>query len=251
MKWKWKEKSNMKAIITGMNGTVAPYVYEELLNHDFEVIIWDRSQVDIHSFESVHNFISLHQPDIFFHLATGPIEWLEAIVKSTDELNIRLLFTSTVSVFSEKGSGPYDITSIPNSEEDYGRYKIMCEQLITNHHHNAVIVRLGWQIGAHARSNNMFHYVSYQHKTQGYIEASSKWVPSCSFLDESARVLVDCALHFHPGLYMANSNRKYSFFEIVSFLKDKYHTDWNIKETTSFQRDDRMIDSRVKMKELF
>jgi dTDP-4-dehydrorhamnose reductase len=241
----------MKAIITGMNGTVAPFIYQELISHNIEVVIWNRNETDIKTEESVHRFIEKHQPDIFFHIATGPIEWVEYIAKSTQKLGVKLLFTSTVSVFSEKGTGPYDISSIPNAEDEYGSYKIKCEEMIMKHHKNVVIVRLGWQIGKNARSNNMFEYLSKQQITHGYIEASSQWYPSCSFLNETANTVVNCALNFSNGIYMANSNKKHSFFEIVNHLKEKYKTDWIVKETTSFIRDDRMIDDRVEIKELF
>ncbi|MBS3990566.1 MAG: sugar nucleotide-binding protein [Erysipelothrix sp.] len=241
----------MKVIITGMNGTVAPYIYEELISKNIEVVIWDRSKTDITSQESVHQFIQEHQPDLFFHIATGPLEWVEYIVHSTQKLGIKLLFTSTVSVFSDKGTGPYDISSIPNAEDDYGSYKIQCEKFIEKFHKNAVIVRLGWQIEANARPNNMFHSLSKQQASKGFIEASSRWYPSCSFLTDTAKTVVYCALNFSPGIYMANSNTKYSFFEIVSHLKEKYKTDWIVKETTSLERDDRMIDNRVEIGELF
>jgi dTDP-4-dehydrorhamnose reductase len=241
----------MKAMITGMNGTVAPFIYEELVRNNIEVIIWDRTKTDISSQESVHKYIEEHQPDIFFHIATGPIEWVEFIAHSTQQLGIKLLFTSTVSVFSEKGSGPYDISSIPNSEEEYGNYKIQCERIVEKLHSNVVIVRLGWQIGVDARPNNMLNFLSKQQSSKGFIEASSRWYPSCSFLTDTAKTVVHCALNFSPGIYMANSNTKYSFFEIVNHLKEKYKTDWIIKGITSFERDDRMIDNRVEIKELF
>lgn len=241
----------MNAMITGMNGTVAPFIYKELVRNNIEVIIWDRTKNDISTQESVHKYIEEHQPDIFFHIATGPIEWVEFIAHSTQQLGIKLLFTSTVSVFSEKGSGPYDTSSIPNSEEEYGIYKIQCERIIEKLHSNAVIIRLGWQIGVDARSNNMFNFLSKQQSSKGYIEASSCWYPSCSFLTETAKTVVDCALNFSPGLYMANSNTQYSFYEIVNHLKEKYKTDWIIKETTTFVRDDRMIDHRVDIQTLF
>jgi dTDP-4-dehydrorhamnose reductase len=246
-----KELHIMKAMITGMNGTVAPYIYEALINKNIEVIIWDRSQIDITTQESVFQFIEKHHPDIFFHIATGPIEWVEYIAKATKQLNIKLVFTSTVSVFSEDSSGPYTISSIPDAQSEYGKYKIQCEAMIRKHHQDAIIVRLGWQIGIEARPNNMFHTLTTLNATQGFIVASSQWFPSCSFLSESAKCVVYCAFNHAPGTYMANSNTKYSFFDIVKHLKEEYHTDWIIKETTTPHRDDRMFDERISIKELF
>lgn len=34
----------MKAMITGMNGTVAPYVFKELKKRNIDVVIWNRKK---------------------------------------------------------------------------------------------------------------------------------------------------------------------------------------------------------------
>ncbi|HSR04411.1 MAG TPA: sugar nucleotide-binding protein [Proteiniclasticum sp.] len=241
----------MKAIITGMNGTVAPALYKELLKHDMDVIIWDRNEVSIDSEESVYDFIKEVKPDLFFHIATGPVKWLEYITKSTKKLGVKLLFTSSVSVFSEKGTGPYDTSSVPNAEEDYGLYKIEGENIVRTYNPNSVIVRLGWQIGSSTGSNNMFDFLAKAQEENGYIEASSKWYPSCSFLEVTAKTVVEAALTYEPGTYLANSNRKFSFYDIVNQLKEKHQTKWVVRETTSFVRDDRMFDDRVNIEQLF
>lgn len=241
----------MKAIITGMNGTVAPYVYMELEKRNIEIIIWDRSRVDTDSQKSVSDFIRKVQPDLFFHIATGPVKWLEFIAKATKELGVKLLFTSSVSVFSEKGSGPYDSESVPDAEEDYGSYKIQCEETARAWNPDSIILRLGWQIGSEEGSNHMVDFLAKAQKEHGFIEASSRWFPSCSFLEDTAGVIAQAALTYPPGTYLVNSNRKYSFFEIAEFLKKKHHAHWNIRETDSFERDDRMVDPRVEIPELF
>lgn len=241
----------MKAIITGMNGTLAPYVYKELIRHNIEVIIWDRNKTEIRSEESVYRFIRDNRPDFFFHIATGPVAWLEHIARATQAIGVKLLFTSSVSVFSEQGSGPYDIASVPNAEDEYGRYKIQCEQAVRTHHPEAVIIRLGWQIGDSIGTNNMFDFLSSQQAKNGFIEASTRWFPSCSFLTDTAEAIVSLALAQTAGTYLANSNRKYSFYEIVSHLKDKYQTDWIIRASMAFVRDDRMTDERVAIHGLY
>jgi len=241
----------MKALITGMNGTVAPVVYKELLKHNMDVIIWDRNEVSTDSEDAVYDFIKEVNPDLFFHIATGPVKWLEYIAKATEKLGVKLLFTSSVSVFSEKGTGPYDTTSVPNAEEDYGLYKIECEKVARAYNPNSVIIRLGWQIGSSAGTNNMFNFLTNTQEQNGYIEASSRWYPSCSFLEETAKTVVEAALTYEPGTYMANSNSEFTFYEIVNHLKEKHQTQWVVRETTSFVRDDRMFDDRVEISELF
>ncbi|WP_312651932.1 sugar nucleotide-binding protein [Proteiniclasticum sp.] len=240
----------MKAIVTGMNGTVAPYVYHELMRRDIEVYIWDRRKNSIDSEEAVFHYIESIQPDLFFHIATGPVEWVEHIAKATQELKIKLLYTSSVSVFSENGTGPYTAESIPDAEDDYGRYKIEGENAVSSGNPHAVIARLGWQIGSSSGSNNMFDFLVKAQNEKGFIEASSKWYPSCSFLEDTAQALVDAALDLPSGTYLLNSNTKYSFLEIVKHLRNQHGIEWDIRETTTFIRDDRMFDDRAEIRKL-
>ena len=77
------------------------------------------------------------------------------------------------------------------------------------------------------------------------------WYPSCIFLKDTAKTIVGIALSQTSGTYLANSNQKYSFFEIVNHLKEKHQSDWIVRESISIARDDRMTDERVPIKELF
>lgn len=240
----------MKAIITGMNGTVAPYIYEELIRLHVEVVVWDRKKTPMDTEDAVRGYIKAVQPDIFIHLATGPVEWVEYIAGATKELNIRFLYTSSVSVFSENGTGPYTVQSLPDAEDDYGRYKIECEQAARANNPQVIILRLGWQIGESTESNHMVAFLTKSYEENGFIEASSKWYPSCSFLEDTAASVVDAALNHPPSTYLLNANMNCSFFDIAHHLKKKHAAPWEIREITTFVRDDRMIDDRIRIKQL-
>ncbi len=185
-------------------------------------------------------------PQWFLHIATGPVEWAERVAKICRKLQIKFLFTSTVSVFSEYGSGPYTIDSTPNAEDDYGRYKRECEDRIKAVNPEAYIVRLGWQIGRSVESNNMFAFLERSMAEKGTIEASNTWYPSCSFLEDTAEILYDIISHFPSGLYLINSNKKSSFFDIVCAL-NKGSKRWKITAGDYPKRDDRMVDNRVRI----
>ncbi|SFS73390.1 sugar nucleotide-binding protein [Paenibacillus sp. BC26] len=238
----------MKAMITGNNGAVAPYVNRELKSRNIDVTVWNRELIGIDNEEEVYRFIEETKPDIFFHIATGPIEWLEYIAKATKKLGIKLVFTSTVSVFSEDKTGPYTPESIPDAENSYGVYKIQCEKLLKEVYPEAYILRLGWQIGSETGSNNMFDFLCRGQRDNGCIEASSQWYPSCSFLEDTAAAIVGIALNYESNTYLLNSNRNYSFYDIVNYLKRLHQQDWKVVETNALVRDDRMYDDRVPMK---
>ncbi|MGD7009501.1 sugar nucleotide-binding protein [Metabacillus sp. 84] len=241
----------MKAIITGMNGAVAPFIDWELEKRGIEAGIWDRTKVPTDNEKDVFHFIQEHKPDYFLQIATGPVEWLEYIAKATKELGVKLVFTSTVSVFPEQGTGPYTIKSVPNSVEDYGLYKIECEKTVRVFHPGAVILRIGWQIGTSAGSNNMIDFLERTFREKGLIEASTEWYPSTSFLTETAKVIVDGAAILKPDPYLVNSNKKYSFYVIAQHLKEKHKAEWIVQKSTDLKRDDRMFDDRINISELF
>lgn len=235
----------MRAIVTGSHGAVAPYVIDELQKQSIEVIIFDRSRVDILSYDQVYQLIKNSNIQMFFHIATGPLEWIENIVKACNELNIKLIYTSSVSVFDEHSTGPYNLFSIPNAQDDYGKYKRQGENIVSNAK-NYLIVRLGWQIGYHENSNNMLDYLIKQNREKGFIEASNKWYPSCSYLDQSAKVIVNLSLK-EKGLFLINSNKNLTFYQIVNMINDKFKYNFKVIPSSVPERDDRMIDERVEI----
>jgi dTDP-4-dehydrorhamnose reductase len=234
----------MKAVITGMNGAVAPNVANYFREQGVEVVAFNRATIDINDYEAISRFLKVEKPDYFLHLATGPADWAEKSARICGEQDIRYLFTSTVSVFSEQGSGPYTIDSTPNAEDNYGRYKRDCEARVKAANPEVLIARLGWQIGSVVGSNNMFDYLERTMAEKGKIEASKTWYPSCSYMEDTAETLFNLVSSFPSDLYLVNSNQKSSFFEIVNGI-NKEVGNWKVVPGASPNRDDRMFDDRI------
>ena len=234
----------MKAIITGMNGAVAPNVASYFSKSGIDVVAFDRTKIEINDENAIVRFLTDEKPDYFLHLATGPAEWAQTNARLCFEFGIRFLFTSTVSVFSEQGSGPYTIESKPNAEDDYGKYKRDCESRVVNSNPDALIARLGWQIGHSAGSNNMFDFLERTMAEKGFIEASDNWYPSCSYMEDTAKSIFDLVTSFPSGLYLLNSNQRSTFYQIVTAMNSKLNH-WKVLPGASPSRDDRMFDDRV------
>lgn len=137
----------MRALLTGMNGTVAPALAQHLSNHGHLIIRWDRSRVPIDNPDGIRAFIREARPDWFFHVATGSPGWAEWVARACAEQGVKFLFISSVSVFSPAQGGPLTVHIPPEPADDYGRYKYACEQRVRHANPDALIVRLGWQIG--------------------------------------------------------------------------------------------------------
>jgi dTDP-4-dehydrorhamnose reductase len=239
----------VKAIFTGLNGTVAPEVAKYFRSRGIEVIQYDRNVIPVDNAFEIEAFLKLHQPKMFLHFAMGTPEWAGLLAKLTFKLKIKFIYISTVSVYSGKQKGPITIDTLPDAEDNYGKYKRVSEETVLNHNKDAYILRIGWQIGIKPGSNNMIDYLYKEMEKSSVIKASSKWYPSCSFMEDTASGIYDAITNHKEGIYLINSNDHFSFFEIVNHLS-KIHPTIKVLEQKDFIQDIRMIDNRIKIKKL-
>lgn len=250
----------MKAIVTGANGTVGTAVCAALRDAGHTVTKWNRQQVPVDDPAAMRRFLTDEQPDALFHLAVASQStglenegwivnraWPQQLAQLTAELGIRLLFTSSVMVFSDSAIGPFTPDSTPDAGEgSYGHEKLLAEQDILQANPNAVVARIGWQISDAAGSNNMLDSLTKQMAEQGEIRASTQWLPACSFLADTAVTLLTL-IQNGSGIYLVDSNRDWSFFEIVTALNKKHSNNWHVVPTSDFVYDQRMQDPRVEI----
>jgi dTDP-4-dehydrorhamnose reductase len=233
----------MHALVTGMNGTVAPALGRALGAAGHDVTAWDRTAVPTDDDAAARDFLRRVQPDVFYHVATGPPEWAERCARVCAERDIAFVFTGSVSVFSASQPGPFAPDDEPAPDDDYGRYKLDCERRVRAAHAGARIVRLGWQIGTTDAGNHMGAFLRRTAAEQGRIEASTRWRPACSFLDDTAALV---AVLDHPaGLYHLGGNPGLSFFEIVTGLNRLRGEPWTVVPTPEPDWDQRMTDDRL------
>ena len=238
----------MKAIITGMNGTVAPAVATTLTEAGHAVVSWDRTIVPTDNLEAVRHFIQQERPSWFFHVATGSPDWAAWVAQVCAEEGVKFLFTSSVSVFSAKQAGPFSVDVLPQPDDDYGRYKFECEQRVQQANPNAIVARLGWQIGTSTGGNHMFDYLSRTFETEGKIEASTAWFPACSFLSDTAVALTELITTFPAGVYHIEGNPGLNFYDVVIGLNHMQNVSWIVEATTAHKQNNRMLDGRIQVK---
>jgi len=245
-----------RILLTGANGTVGTAFRQCAAAHGAEVIAWDRAAVPIDRYQPMEDFVRATKPDALVHLAiaskgTGRpneswlvhYEWTSELAWIARVLGVRFVFTSSVMVFTNDARGPFTLESLPDALEGYGYEKRMAEQRVFHQNPDARVARIGWQIGERAGSNNMIDFFARQMRERGHIRASTRWLPACSFLPDTAEALWT-ALSRPAGLYMVNSNARWSFFEIATALS-KGHAGWRIVPTEDFVYDQRMQDDRL------
>lgn len=232
-----------------MNGTVAPVVANYFKANGYEVVAYDRYVVPVDDEEAIKAFIKEERPTVLLHLALGPQSWSKMLAAITKSLDIKFVYISTVSVFGNKQMGPFVITDVPKPSDEYGRYKKASEDDVLDANPNSYIIRIGWQIGEAAGSNNMIDFFQKQMDESNIIKASSNFYPSCSFIPDTAVAIYDIITKLSSGLYLVNANHTYSLFEIATFLI-KRHPHFLVEEDTTFKYDNRMFDVRVDIKRL-
>lgn len=235
-----------KVFITGVTGTVAPYVIEEFKLHGYDTL--DKHIKIEHDEDLKHldKYLEAMIPDVIIHLGLGPINYASFLSTWAFKHNKKFAYMSTVSVFEDNLGGPYEKDAIVEVKNPYGVYKYACESEVLKSNPSSYIIRLGWQISplCDITSNNMFKFI-HEHTINNTITVSDAFYPSASFIDDSAKAIYDIVHHLEPDVYLVNSNEKYSLFEILDILKDKFKLDIRIQKENAFKRNDIMIDHRV------
>lgn len=247
----------MKAIITGAGGTVGGALKSYIESNGGRVFAWNRERVPIDDYQTMERFVREKQPEALFHLATASqptgregeswlvnYEWTSELAWICRMLGVRFVFTSSVMVFTNDAKGPFEVMTPPDASEGYGYEKRRAEERTFYQNPDAVVARLGWQIGDAPGSNNMIDFFDKQQREHGQIGASRKWYPACSFLSDTIEALLKLA-NGEPGLYQVDSNRRWTFYEIASALNELHGNKWNIVPNDDFVYDQRMVDDRV------
>lgn len=235
----------MKVLVTGMNGTVAPVLARHLSAAGHTVVPWNRADVSPDDLSAVRAFVERTAPDWLFHLAMGSPAWAETMAQTCGERGTKFLFTSTVSVYAHTQRGPLTIDVQPEPNDDYGRYKLECEQRVRAANPKSQLARLAWQIGTAPGSNNMIDYLDRTAREKGRIEASTKWYPACAFLEDTAEALTTLMTSKREGLYHLDGNPGLNFFEIATNLNRLRGNPWTIVPAQEPSQDNRMQDRNV------
>jgi dTDP-4-dehydrorhamnose reductase len=237
--------TKVKTLLTGMGGTLAPILAAELRSRGGETVEWDRSAVDPEDSRAVDDFIRRSGVSALVHCGMGSPLWAERMAARCAALGIPFLYTSSVSVFGGHQVGPFDPDAVPEPTDDYGRYKLECEQRVRAAHAEAAVVRLGWQIALRTGGNQMVDHLARQHAAQGSIDASTRWYQACSFLDDTARVLADLLEGRATGLHHLDGNPGWSFHKIVEALNATMDAKWRVRPTEDITVHNLMRDGRL------
>ncbi len=240
----------MRILITGLNGSLAPHLARVARAHAHEVIGWDRGAVSPDDAAAGDTFLHNTQPDAIAHLGFGSEDWAARLASWAAANDRAFVFTSTAMVFDHLPDGPHRVNDERTAKDDYGRYKIRCEDAIRAANPAACIARIGWQIDVdddgHARGNNMLAALDQQQASDGRIRASTAWRPACSLMSDTALALLQLIEQRGEGVVHLDSNEDsaLNFYELVASLKVRFaRASWIIEPHAEYVHDQRLIAS--------
>jgi dTDP-4-dehydrorhamnose reductase len=146
-------------------------------------------------------------------------------------------------VFDHEPDGPHHVGDARSARDDYGRYKIACEDAIRAASGRAAIARIGWQIDPSQPGNNMLMALDEWQRRDGRVAASRLWTPACSFMADTAAALLALVDRPQPGLHHLDSNAQdaWRFDELAHALARAHGRDWRVETTEDYQHDQRLV----------
>lgn len=244
----------LRLLITGQSGTVGPHLARVARAEGVEVVGWDRLRVPPEDANAVAAELDRLAPQAIAHLGFGAEAWAAQLAGWAAGHGAPMLFSSTAMVFHHRPDGPHRPGDPRNAEDDYGRYKIRCEDAVRAASPAAGIVRLGWQIelpevaaGGH---NHMLATLDGWLAREGHIAASTGWRPACSCVDDTAAALWRWlagelrAPGAGPRLWQidANADDGHSFAGVARALgaaAGRKH--WPVREHADYAHDQRLV----------
>lgn len=229
----------MKLLVTGLNGTLAPRLAEAARAAGHEVVGWDRAAVNPDDEAASAAWLAGLQPDAVAHLGMGSARFAGFLAARCE----RFVFTSTAMVFGDAPDGPHDVAHERTAKDDYGRYKIACEDAIRAASATAAIARIGWQIDPTQPGNNMLMALDDWQRRAGRVAASRQWTPACSFMADTAAVLLALIEQPQPGVHHLDSNAQeaWRFDELARALAAAHGRDWRVEATDDYGHDQRLV----------
>ena len=243
----------MRLLITGLSGTLAPHLAAAAQGHGHEVIGWDRQRVPPEDLVASERRWRDAQADAVAHLATGAVDWAARLATWAAQDEVPLLFTSTAMVFHHEPDGPHSSQDPRTARDDYGRSKIASEDAVRAAHSQACVARIGWQIDADARGNNMLAHLDRQQAHDGCIRASRHWRPACSFMGDTAQALLGLIEGGISGVVHLDSNAVSgrTFDTLVHALARRFgRRHWVMESTDGYVHDQRLIGHEALMPSL-
>ena len=229
----------MKILVTGAAGmlgyALCPILLEQghqVLATDIQMLTQDIQKLDVRDLRQVEDFCRLNAPDALMHLAAETsLELCEKDVRHAyltntistrnlawvcRDLDIPMVYISSIGVFDGTKSSPYDENDVPNPINVYGRTKWAGEIIVESVLKKYFIVRAGWMIGGGQREKKFVALIIQQIRNGSRkIQVVTDKIGTPTYNVDFARGLVWLVSSTHYGVYNLSSGAIVSRYQVA------------------------------------
>jgi len=251
----------MKIFVTGAAGMLGFALCPTLLEQghqvfatDIRILTQDMQKLDVRDLNQVQDFCGINTPDAVMHLAAEtnlelcekdiPHAYLTNTIGTRNiarvclDLDIPMLYVSSIGVFDGTKLKPYDENDVPNPINVYGRTKWAGEVIVESVLKKYFIVRAGWMIGGGDREKKFVALIIQQLRDGSrQIQAVTDKIGTPTYNLDFARGLTRLISTAHYGTYHLSSGAAVSRYQVAQkILQVLGRTDVNLTGITSDSR---------------
>ncbi len=244
-----------KILITGARGMLATD-YRALYNTQYELLSYDREQLDITRLDTVREVLTQERPDIVLNCAAYTnVDESERVGKKsvfdinslgvyhlaqvTHELSIDLITISTDYVFDGSNSDGYKEYDECHPINTYGMSKYLWEQLAQTENPETIIVRTSWLYGGGKDFKNFVNTMITLALTRSELKVVNDQHGIPTYTRDLSRALTDIIedIDTYRGriLHLSNTAETWSitWYEFAQEIFHQTHTDISVIPCTS------------------
>ena len=241
-----------KIIVTGSNGQLG-YELRQLADvyDQYHFIFLDRQQAAIEEENKIKEILLKENPKYFINCAAyTAVDKAEQEIELSNEINgyavgqialackesnVRFIHISTDYVFDGSSNIPLKETDRVGPVNQYGRSKLLGEELAIKNNPESIIIRTSWVYSVSGK--NFVHTMMRLMKEKKEINIVNDQVGSPTNAEDLANVLMKIIVNakWMPGIYHYSNEGKISWYQFAIAIKEQIHSNCMINPIPSEQ----------------
>lgn len=219
----------MKIVVTGASGFIGKHLINKLLSMNVETCGVSRQPINFYNAVNVKSYYDTPAGDILIHLAENSNRTKEnetnqstTIIKHLSSKGFkRIIYVSSVAVYGDKSLKPHKPGEKVFPYDNYSKYKIACEKLISEK--EGVVARMSNIYGPGMSKNNVFSNIIRQISPNKNMKIwSDKPIRDFLWVEDAVDALVKMALGSEIGIFNVASGRAVSIKELIHIIVNTY-----------------------------
>lgn len=241
-----------KIIVTGSNGQLG-YELRQLasLYPQYQFIFLDRQDVGIEDDKKIKEILLKEKPVYFINCAAyTAVDKAEEEIERSNEINgyavgrialacketgTRFIHISTDYVFDGISNIPLKETDAIGPINQYGRSKLLGEELVLKNNPDSIIIRTSWVYSVSGK--NFVHTMIRLMKEKKEISVVDDQIGSPTNAEDLAGVIMNIITNskWVPGIYNYSNEGKISWYQFATAIKELIHSGCIINPISSEQ----------------